>query len=234
MGRSWVDYAPPGYRAKIYSRLKDLHTRFSRTIWKNFVRTLSLKKGNEQQRAQIVRAKKERSVASSYVQYQHILVLACSFFRVEPAKFQETSCSPTWHSSRRGTHQFRCQGRKLKLMLRVAARTGRQRLTGYSSRLHFNGAPSTLARSFFSFGGKSDDNSNSEGSNGSNDETSNNNSNSSGGDSSQPISSAVVPSSKLKYGDEAPRYPHTLALPLVSRPLFPGVFTSITISDPVR
>ena len=47
------------------------------------------------------------------------------------------------------------------------------------------------------------------------------------------LSRAIAPSTKLKYGDDAPRYPHTLALPLVSRPLFPGVFTSVTISDAV-
>jgi Lon-like ATP-dependent protease len=33
-------------------------------------------------------------------------------------------------------------------------------------------------------------------------------------------------------GDEAPRMPHVLALPLTNRPLFPGVVTSITLTEP--
>jgi hypothetical protein len=120
-------------------------------------------------------------------------------------------------------------------MLRVAVGVGRHRLTGYYTRHQFSGAPATLSRSFFSFGSKEDgskDNSN--GNAGSSDDNSNksdqNNSSSSG--SSSASSSALLPS-KLKYGDEAPRFPHTLALPLVNRPLFPGVFTSVTVSDPV-
>ena len=58
-----------------------------------------------------------------------------------------------------------------------------------------------------------------------------------GGDSSKdptggkkPPSVVVVPS-KLSYGDGAPRIPHMYALPVVSRPLFPGMITSVTIND---
>ena len=32
--------------------------------------------------------------------------------------------------------------------------------------------------------------------------------------------------------DQAPRFPHTLGLPLVSRPIFPGLVTSVTLTDP--
>lgn len=42
---------------------------------------------------------------------------------------------------------------------------------------------------------------------------------------------AYIPT-KLGYGDEAPRFPNLNALPLINRPLFPGVVTSVTISDP--
>lgn len=124
-------------------------------------------------------------------------------------------------------------------MLRVLAGSsgGRQRLTGYYSRHQFSGAP--LSRSFFSFGSQGDNDSD-------NNSSGNGGSNSNGDDNdkkpddtnksteslpSSNMLSEVVPS-KLKYGDEAPRYPHTLGLPLVSRPLFPGVFTSVTVSDP--
>lgn len=37
--------------------------------------------------------------------------------------------------------------------------------------------------------------------------------------------------SKLGSGDSAPRYPHVLALPVVSRPVFPMIPTSITLRD---
>jgi ATP-dependent Lon protease len=42
--------------------------------------------------------------------------------------------------------------------------------------------------------------------------------------------SAIVP--RRGYGDEAPRMPHVLALPVVNRPLFPGVVTSVTLTEP--
>jgi len=103
-------------------------------------------------------------------------------------------------------------------------------------------------RSFFSFGGSGSDdkgdgdsssNNDNKGGDGSkkpdDDDSSSKGSNSTGStassSSSSSMSYAITPSSKLKYGDDAPRYPHTLALPLVSRPLFPGVFTSVTVSD---
>lgn len=118
-------------------------------------------------------------------------------------------------------------------MLRVASGAGRRRLTGYYSRHQFSGAPSTLSRSFFSFGSKGDDgenngNSEASGSDGNGDDSNSSND----GGSSESTPAEFVPA-KLKYGDEAPRYPHTLALPLVNKPLFPGVFTSVTVSDKV-
>lgn len=48
----------------------------------------------------------------------------------------------------------------------------------------------------------------------------------------KPETVAVVVPSRLGVGEEAPRFPHTLALPLVSRPLFPGLITSVTLTDP--
>jgi Lon-like ATP-dependent protease len=42
----------------------------------------------------------------------------------------------------------------------------------------------------------------------------------------------VVIPSKLPFGEGAPRFPHMHALPLVSRPLFPGLITTVTITDP--
>ena len=43
--------------------------------------------------------------------------------------------------------------------------------------------------------------------------------------------SIIVPT-KIGSGDEAPRMPHVLALPVVNRPLLPGVFTSVTLTEP--
>jgi len=115
-----------------------------------------------------------------------------------------------------------------------------------------SGVLSQARRSFFSFGGgnKGDDDSSNKGDGsdkkgddsdkkGDDDNNDDNNSSdtnsttttSTTSSSSSAVSSAMIPSTKLKYGDDAPRYPHTLALPLVSRPLFPGVFTSVTVSD---
>jgi len=45
-------------------------------------------------------------------------------------------------------------------------------------------------------------------------------------------SGAFLPS-RVGLGDQAPRYPHLLGLPVVSRPLFPGIVTSVTLTDPV-
>jgi len=51
-------------------------------------------------------------------------------------------------------------------------------------------------------------------------------------DNKPPLSfSAIVPT-KVGYGDEAPRMPHVLALPVTNRPLFPGVVTSVTLTEP--
>jgi Lon-like ATP-dependent protease len=43
--------------------------------------------------------------------------------------------------------------------------------------------------------------------------------------------SIIVPS-RIGTGDEAPRMPHVLALPVLNRPLFPGVVTSVTLTEP--
>jgi ATP-dependent Lon protease len=53
-------------------------------------------------------------------------------------------------------------------------------------------------------------------------------------DSSSAASSstpAVVPITKLPFGEASPRIPHMTAIPLISRPLFPGLVTSITLTD---
>ena len=36
-------------------------------------------------------------------------------------------------------------------------------------------------------------------------------------------SNVLVPASRLGFGDQAPRYPHLLALPVIRGPVFPGV-----------
>jgi Lon-like ATP-dependent protease len=47
-----------------------------------------------------------------------------------------------------------------------------------------------------------------------------------------PKSHSLIVPSKVGYGDEAPRMPHVLALPVINRPLFPGVVTSVTLTEP--
>jgi ATP-dependent Lon protease len=47
---------------------------------------------------------------------------------------------------------------------------------------------------------------------------------------SSSVPTSVVPT-KLPFGESAPRMPHMIAIPLVSRPLFPGLVTSITLTD---
>ena len=49
-------------------------------------------------------------------------------------------------------------------------------------------------------------------------------------DSAQASNPSALPT-RLGFGDEAPRYPHLTALPVISRPLFPGIVTSVTVSD---
>jgi len=44
-------------------------------------------------------------------------------------------------------------------------------------------------------------------------------------------SASVVVPTKVGFGDEAPRYPNLTALPVVSRPLFPGIISSVTLRD---
>mmetsp|Transcript_18326 Transcript_18326/g.26895 ORF Transcript_18326/g.26895 Transcript_18326/m.26895 type:complete len:1034 (-) Transcript_18326:176-3277(-) len=44
-------------------------------------------------------------------------------------------------------------------------------------------------------------------------------------------SSSLILPSRLGHGDESPRYPHLIGLPVISRPLFPGIITSVTLSD---
>mmetsp|Transcript_19233 Transcript_19233/g.35955 ORF Transcript_19233/g.35955 Transcript_19233/m.35955 type:complete len:218 (+) Transcript_19233:206-859(+) len=43
----------------------------------------------------------------------------------------------------------------------------------------------------------------------------------------------LLPASRLGFGDQAPRYPHLMALPVTRGPVFPGVLTPITITDQV-
>ncbi len=59
----------------------------------------------------------------------------------------------------------------------------------------------------------------------------NNNSNNGNGSFPAIIPKSIIPS-KVGYGDEAPRMPHVLALPVTNRPLFPGVVTSVTLTEP--
>lgn len=47
-------------------------------------------------------------------------------------------------------------------------------------------------------------------------------------------SNVLLPASRLGFGDQAPRYPHLMALPVTRGPVFPGVLTPITITDQVR
>ncbi|KAL7518664.1 hypothetical protein ACHAWX_003474 [Stephanocyclus meneghinianus] len=41
----------------------------------------------------------------------------------------------------------------------------------------------------------------------------------------------LLPASRLGFGDQAPRYPHLMALPVVRGPVFPGVLTPVAITD---
>ena len=50
--------------------------------------------------------------------------------------------------------------------------------------------------------------------------------------SSSSSSSDSTPPTKLGFLEEAPRYPHLLALPIVSKPFFPGVVSTVTLTDP--
>jgi len=53
-----------------------------------------------------------------------------------------------------------------------------------------------------------------------------------GGSSGNGARIGVTPPTKLGFGEEAPRYPHLLALPIVSKPFFPGVVSTVTLTDP--
>jgi len=55
--------------------------------------------------------------------------------------------------------------------------------------------------------------------------------NSNNGNKNRAPISIIVPS-RIGSGDEAPRMPHVLALPVLNRPLFPGVVTSVTLTEP--
>lgn len=50
--------------------------------------------------------------------------------------------------------------------------------------------------------------------------------------SSDTNNKVVVVPDKIPFGEAAPRMPHTLGLPLQTRPIFPGLITSITLTDP--
>lgn len=54
---------------------------------------------------------------------------------------------------------------------------------------------------------------------------------SSNNDDDDKTDSLVIVPSKLPFGEGAPRFPHMQALPLVSRPLFPGLVTTVTLTD---
>jgi len=45
-------------------------------------------------------------------------------------------------------------------------------------------------------------------------------------------STSVLTPTKIGFGDEAPCHPHLTAIPVVSRPLFPGIISSINLTDP--
>ena len=45
-------------------------------------------------------------------------------------------------------------------------------------------------------------------------------------------SKGFVPSRITGFGEEAPKYPHLIGLPVATRPLFPGVLSSVTLTDP--
>lgn len=53
-----------------------------------------------------------------------------------------------------------------------------------------------------------------------------------GGNHNGSDEAVVVIPTKLPFGEGAPRFPHMHALPLVSRPLFPGLITTVTLTDP--
>ncbi|GAX12150.1 hypothetical protein FisN_1Hh075 [Fistulifera solaris] len=55
---------------------------------------------------------------------------------------------------------------------------------------------------------------------------------SSSSSSSSDDNKVVVVPEKIPFGEAAPRMPHTLGLPLQTRPIFPGLITSITLTDP--
>ncbi len=91
-------------------------------------------------------------------------------------------------------------------------------------------------RSFFSFGSNSDnDNGNSNDDKSNKDEKKAENNKEEKGDESKSTKNTTSPltPTRFGFGDEAPRYPHVLALPVISRPLFPGVITNVTLTDPV-
>jgi len=50
-------------------------------------------------------------------------------------------------------------------------------------------------------------------------------------DSSSSANSTILPPSRLGSGDTAPRYPHLIGIPVISRPIFPLMPTSITLKD---
>ena len=53
------------------------------------------------------------------------------------------------------------------------------------------------------------------------------------GESLGPTSDVMLPasSSRLGFGDQAPKYPHLLALPIARAPVFPGILTPLTVTD---
>lgn len=62
------------------------------------------------------------------------------------------------------------------------------------------------------------------------DPTSSDNSDASEAIVSSSSSSSSLPT-RLGFGDEAPRYPHLTALPVINKPIFPGIITSVTVTN---
>ena len=60
--------------------------------------------------------------------------------------------------------------------------------------------------------------------------TSSSSSSSSSSSTTTTATDSIVPS-RLGFGDESPRYPHLVGLPVTHRPVFPGLITSVNVTD---
>lgn len=103
-----------------------------------------------------------------------------------------------------------------------------RRATSCVSSLSF---PSTAKRRFF-WGNGDTDNGNKGNGNDKKGKSVETKDQSSNDDPSEPtVSNASSLPMRLGFGDEAPRYPHLTALPVINKPLFPGIITSVTVTD---